>query len=74
MVRVHYSADPDEKAMDMIEAYRSECANARIRPISKLLEQLEVGIDCLLTCVPNANAFNVTFDVVVCELCTAATG
>ena len=35
--------DPNESAMDMIEAYKRECASMRIKPISKLLEQLAVS-------------------------------
>ena len=35
--------DPNETAKDMIESYKKECSLLKIRPISKLLEQLEVG-------------------------------
>jgi len=35
--------DPNESAVDMIEAYKRECSNMRIKPISKLLEQLAVS-------------------------------
>ena len=37
------SPDPNETARDMIESYKKECSLLKIRPISKLLEQLEVG-------------------------------
>ena len=36
------TSDPNESAKDMIESYKRECAILKIRPISKLLEQLEV--------------------------------
>ena len=45
MVVVHYcfsTPDPGETAYDMINSYKRECANLRVRPISKLLEQVEV--------------------------------
>ena len=35
--------DPNETAKDMIGSYKKECSLLKIRPISKLLEQLEVG-------------------------------
>ena len=35
--------DPNETAKDMIEAYKKECVAMRVRPVAKLLEQLEVG-------------------------------
>ena len=37
------SPDPNETAKDMIQSYKKECSLLKIRPISKLLEQLEVG-------------------------------
>ena len=37
------ASDPGETAKDMIESYKKECVLLKIRPISKLLEQLEVG-------------------------------
>lgn len=37
------SPDPNETARDMIQSYKKECSLLKIRPISKLLEQLEVG-------------------------------
>ena len=43
LVLVSPSADPNESAMDMIEAYKRECATMKVRPISKLLEQLAVS-------------------------------
>ena len=36
-------SDPNETAKDMTDKYKTECANMRIRPIAKLLEQLEVS-------------------------------
>lgn len=36
-------ADPNETAKHMIDRYKSECNSAKIRPITKLLEQLEVS-------------------------------
>lgn len=40
----HYMPpDPNETAKDMIGSYKKECSLLKIRPISKLLEQLEVG-------------------------------
>ena len=42
--------DPSETAKDMIESYKKECSLLKIRPISKLLEQLEVGhMTCHMT-------------------------
>ena len=35
-------ADPDERAQDMIQDYQRECGNMRVKPVTKLLEQLEV--------------------------------
>ena len=35
--------DPNETARDMTDRYKVECSNAKIRPIAKLLEQLEVS-------------------------------
>ena len=44
LILSHYIApDPNETAKDMIESYKKECMLLKIRPISKLLEQLEVG-------------------------------
>ena len=34
--------DPNETAHDMVDIYRRECSSLRVKPISKLLEQLEV--------------------------------
>ena len=36
-------ADPNETAQDMVNVYRQECSAMRVRPITKLLEQLEVS-------------------------------
>jgi len=35
--------DANETAKDMTDRYKSECANMKVRPIGKLLEQLEVS-------------------------------
>ena len=35
-------ADPNERAKDMINAYQRECSTTRVKPVTKLLEQLEV--------------------------------
>ena len=43
-VNVDTTTDPNETAKDMIESYKRECVFLKIRPISKLLEQLEVGV------------------------------
>lgn len=40
--------DPSETAKDMTDRYKTECANLKIRPIGKLLEQLEVCLHLLL--------------------------
>lgn len=35
--------DPKETAKDMTDRYKTECYNIKVRPIAKLLEQLEVS-------------------------------
>ena len=37
-----------ESAMDMVEAYKEACQHENIRPIQKVLEQLEVSVGPLL--------------------------
>ena len=37
------TTDPNETAKDMTDKYKTECANSKVRPIAKLLEQLEVS-------------------------------
>ena len=44
MVSVSLYADPHERAQDMIFAYQRECNNMKVKPVTKLLEQLEVCI------------------------------
>ena len=43
------SLDPDETAKDMIETYKNECNGVKVRPIGKLLEQLEVSLMLVIT-------------------------
>lgn len=38
-----YGLDPNETAKDMTDRYKMECSSAKVRPIAKLLEQLEVS-------------------------------
>lgn len=42
-VHLYLYPDPKETAKDMTDRYKSECASNRVRPIAKLLEQLEVS-------------------------------
>ena len=44
-------ADPNERAKDMINAYQRECSTTRVKPVTKLLEQLEV---CVCIFLPNS--------------------
>ena len=39
-----FNTDPNERAQDMIYAYQRECSNMRVKPVIKLMEQLEVYI------------------------------
>ena len=43
-------ADPNERAQDMIIAYQRECNNMKVKPVTKLMEQLEVCCKCTYTC------------------------
>lgn len=51
------SLDPNETAKDMTDRYKTECANSKVRPIAKLLEQLEVSPSLQVSCAK----FNLEF-------------
>lgn len=62
--------DPNETARDMIEAYRKECIAMRVRPIAKLLEQLE-RLDDLNTPIDTLDLRGVKLDSKSCEVLEA---
>ena len=53
----HNLADPEETAQDMVYVYRQECMAMRVRPITKLLEQLEVRTHLKLNGRPGSRRF-----------------
>ncbi|CAI8032182.1 Protein phosphatase 1 regulatory subunit 37 [Geodia barretti] len=60
-------ADPNERAKDMINAYQRECSTTRVKPVTKLLEQLE-RLDDLSTPIDNLDLKGVKLDNASCEV------
>ena len=56
--------DPNETALDMIESYKQECLAVKVRPIGKVLEQLEV---CKNSCQEGGRAGSDTSAPSVCR-------
>jgi protein phosphatase 1 regulatory subunit 37 len=61
-----WEPDPNEMAVDMIELYNEACALERIKPIQKLLEQLE-RLDDLNTPIDTLDLAGVRLDHRTCE-------
>ncbi|KAL5463506.1 hypothetical protein EMCRGX_G032406 [Ephydatia muelleri] len=62
--------DPNETARDMVEAYKRECSAMKVRPITKLLEQLE-RLDDLMTPIDTLDLRGVKLDNKSCEVLEA---
>lgn len=62
--------DPNETAKDMIDRYKDECAAIKVRPIAKLLEQLE-RLDDVNTPIDTLDLKGVRLDNRSCEVLEA---
>lgn len=65
-----WAHDPNETALDMIESYKQECLAVKVRPIGKVLEQLE-RLDDLSIPIDTLDLKGVKLDSRSCEVLEA---